>query len=68
MYRVAQTERDLVESEVSQVQARIDYLKSLTRFFLAEGSLLLRRGIEAPGREPVELAKPWTSAPPKPLK
>jgi len=58
MYRVAQAERDLVESQVSQVQARIDYLKSLTRFFLAEGSLLLRRGIEAPGREPVELAKP----------
>jgi len=58
MYRVAQAERDLVESQVSQVQARIDYLKSLTRFFLAEGSLLLRRGIDAPGREPVELASP----------
>jgi outer membrane protein len=58
MYRVAQAERDLVESQVSQVQARIDYLKSLTRFFLAEGSLLLRRGIDAPGREPVELARP----------
>lgn len=63
MYRVAQAERDLVESQVSQVQARIDYLKSLTRLFLGEGSLLLRRGIEAPGREPVKLAKPEGTAP-----
>jgi len=63
MYRVAQAERDLVESQVSQIQARIDYLKSLTRFFLAEGSLLLRRGIEAPGREPVELASSRASKP-----
>lgn len=54
MYRVAQAERDLVESQVFQVQARIGYLKALDQFYLAEGSLLLRWGIEAPGEQPVE--------------
>jgi outer membrane protein len=44
-YRVAQTERDAVTSEVSALQARIDYLKGLTQFYLAEGALLARRGI-----------------------
>ena len=44
-YRVAQTERDTVTSEISALQARIDYLKGLTRLYLAEGSLLARRGV-----------------------
>jgi outer membrane protein len=44
-YRVAQTERDAVTSEISALQARIDYLKSLTQFYVAEGSLLARRGV-----------------------
>jgi outer membrane protein len=44
-YRAAQTERDAVTSEVSALQARIDYLKGLTQFYLAEGTLLARRGI-----------------------
>jgi outer membrane protein len=43
--RVAQTERDAVTSEVSALQARIDYLKGLTQFYVAEGTLLARRGI-----------------------
>ncbi|MCP4575653.1 MAG: TolC family protein [Deltaproteobacteria bacterium] len=55
MFRVAQTERDLVESQVDAVRAVADYLKSLTQFYLVEGSLLVRRGISAPGREPVDL-------------
>lgn len=44
-YRVAQTERDAVASEISALQARIDYLKGLTQFYVAEGTLLARRGI-----------------------
>jgi outer membrane protein len=44
-YRVAQTERDTVTSEISALQARIDYLKGLTQLYLAEGSLLARRGV-----------------------
>ena len=55
MFRVAQAERDLVESQVDAVQAVADYIKSLTQFYLVEGSLLVRRGISAPGREPVDL-------------
>jgi outer membrane protein len=44
-FQVAQTERDAVASEISALQARIDYLKGLTQFYVAEGSLLSRRGI-----------------------
>lgn len=55
MFRVAQAERDLVESRVLAVRAVADYIKSLTQFYLVEGSLLVRRGISAPGREPVDL-------------
>ncbi len=55
MFRVSQTERDLVESQVDAVRAVADYIKSLTQFYLVEGSLLVRRGISAPGREPVDL-------------
>ena len=55
MFRVSQSERDLVESQVDAVRAVADYVKSLTRFYFVEGSLLVRRGISAPGREPVDL-------------
>ena len=55
MFRVSQTERDLVESQVDAVRAVADYIKSLTRFYFVEGSLLVRRGISAPGREPVDM-------------
>jgi hypothetical protein len=55
MFRVSQAERDLVESQVDAVRAVADYIKSLTQFYLVEGSLLVRRGISAPGREPVDL-------------
>ena len=55
MFRVSQSERDLVESQVDAVRAVADFIKSLTQFYLVEGSLLVRRGISAPGREPVDL-------------
>lgn len=54
MFRVAQAQRDLVESQISAVRSNIDHIKSLTQFYFVEGSLLVRRGISAPGREPVE--------------
>jgi outer membrane protein len=47
-YSVAQAERDAVNSEVSALQARIAYLKGLTQFYVAEGTLLARRGIRFP--------------------
>ena len=44
---VAQAQRDLLESQVSEVAAITSYLNARIRFYLAEGSLLKRRGIDA---------------------
>ena len=44
---VAQASRDLVESQISGVQAVIDFRKAMLALFQAEGSLLERRGIRA---------------------
>ncbi|MBN1916343.1 MAG: TolC family protein [Verrucomicrobia bacterium] len=51
---VAQAQRDLVVSQVSEVAATTNYLKARTDLFLKEGSLLERRGVSAPGRQPVQ--------------
>ena len=53
---VAQTQRDLVASQISEIQAIVNYLNSLVDLFRLEGSLLERRGISAPGREPVDVS------------
>ena len=53
---VAQAQRDLLVSRIAEVQALANYLKALIDFYLLEGSLLARRGISAPGREPVKLS------------
>ncbi len=53
---VAQTQRDLVASQISEVQAIVNYLNALVELFRLEGSLLERRGISAPGREPVDMS------------
>jgi outer membrane protein TolC len=54
-YLVAQAQRDLVASQVSEIQATVAYLKALVELFKVEGSLLERRGLAAPGRDPVEM-------------
>jgi outer membrane protein len=51
---VAQAQRDLLSSRISEIQAIVNYLKSLIDLFFMEGSLLERRGIMAPGQEPVD--------------
>ncbi len=51
-FLVAQAQRDLLLSQVSEVRALASYLKALTDLFRLEGSLLERRGINAPGRLP----------------
>jgi len=51
---VAQAQRDLLVSRINEVQAVVNYLKALVSFYRLEGSLLVRRGISAPGAEPVE--------------
>ena len=42
---VAQAQRDLLASHILEVEAIINYNKALINLYLAEGSLLERRGI-----------------------
>ncbi len=52
---VAQAHRDLLAAQINEVQAMTGYLKAFVELYRLEGSLLERRGIECPGREPVEM-------------
>lgn len=47
---VAQAQRDLVASRINEVQAVIYYRIALVKLFLAEGSLLERRGVTLGGK------------------
>jgi len=51
---VAQAQRDLLLSKINEVQSVVDYLKAFIQFYRVEGSLLERRGINAPGLKKVE--------------
>jgi outer membrane protein len=55
-FLVAQAQRDLLVSRIAEVRALANYLKALIELFRHDGSLLERRGISAPGRDPVMLA------------
>jgi outer membrane protein TolC len=46
---VSQVQRDLLESQIAEVGAIIDYRKALIDLYRLEGSLLKRRGIDGPG-------------------
>ncbi len=52
---VASAQRDLLYSQINEVQAVVNYLKAIINFYRLEGTLLERHGIIAPGREPVQL-------------
>jgi outer membrane protein len=52
---VAQAQRDLVVSQIAEIESFANYLKALVSLFGMEGSLLQRRGISASGAEPVIL-------------
>jgi outer membrane protein TolC len=56
-FLVAQAQRDLLISRIAEVQALANYIKALVNLYQQDGSLLERRGIGAPGREPVTLSK-----------
>lgn len=56
-FLVAQAQRDLLISKIEEVQALANYIKAMVNLYLQDGSLLERRGITAPGREPVELSR-----------
>ncbi|MCX5683262.1 MAG: TolC family protein [Planctomycetota bacterium] len=55
---VAQAQRDLLQSQISEVVAVVAHLKALVAFYQFEGSLLERRGIVCPGREPAQMPPP----------
>ena len=48
---VAQAQRDLLVSRIAEVRAIVNYRIALVRLYLAEGSLLERRGIRISGSE-----------------
>jgi len=52
---VGQAQRDFVASQIAEIQAVANYLKSLVALYRLEGSLLQRRGLAAPGADPVTL-------------
>ena len=54
-FLVAQAQRDLLVSRIAEVRALVNYLKALIDLYQQDGSLLVRRGISAPGSEPVKL-------------
>jgi outer membrane protein len=56
-FLVAQAQRDLLVSRIAEVRALANYLKALINLYLQDGSLLARRGISAPGREPITLSE-----------
>jgi outer membrane protein TolC len=56
-FLVAQAQRDLLVSRIAEVRALANYLKALIDLYRQDGSLLERRRISAPGREPVKLLK-----------
>jgi outer membrane protein TolC len=49
---VAQAQRDLLSSSIDEVKAIVNYRIALVRLYLAEGSLLERRGVSFPAAEP----------------
>ena len=52
---VAQAQRDLLASQIAEIQAFANYLKALVSLYGLEGSLLQRRGISSPGAESISL-------------
>ncbi len=54
---VAQAQKNLLVSKIGEVQAIANYIKALIYLYQQDGSLLERRGIVAPGREPVALSR-----------
>jgi outer membrane protein TolC len=52
---VAQAERDLLQAQITQIQAQVIYLNDFVELYRLTGTLLQRRGIVAPGAETVTM-------------
>lgn len=59
VFLVSQAQRDLLSSEIVEVRAIVAYLKALVELYRLGGTLLERRGITAPGRDPLALNAPF---------
>ncbi len=55
---VGQAQRDLLSSQIAEVQSALAYMKSFVNLYRLDGSLLETRGIAAPGAAPVVLDDP----------
>ena len=55
---MAQAQRDLLVSQIGEVRAVVNYSKALVTLYRLDGSLLLRRGIAAPGAKSPDPAAP----------
>ncbi|HKQ63333.1 MAG TPA: TolC family protein [Candidatus Polarisedimenticolaceae bacterium] len=52
-FQLARAQRDLVRRQVQEAEAIAEYGQALVELYRLDGSLLERRGIDAPGAEPV---------------
>jgi outer membrane protein len=52
---VAQAQRDLVSSQISEIETVVNGMRAWVVLYNLDGSLLQRRGIASPGAEPVQL-------------
>ncbi len=55
---VARAQRDLLESQIAEIAAGVNFNKALIELYRQDGSLLMRNGIKAPGEEPADLSSP----------
>jgi outer membrane protein TolC len=56
--QVGQAQRDLLSSQIAEVQAALAYMKAFVDLYRLDGSLLETRGIAAPGANPIILDDP----------
>ncbi len=54
---VAQAQRDLLQSQITELLAVISYQIAIVELYRFEGTLLIRNGIASPGSEPVKTSK-----------
>lgn len=54
-FLVSQAQRDFLNSQIVEIRTVANYLKALVALYRLEGSLLERRGISAPGKDPATL-------------
>lgn len=62
---VGQAQRDLLQSQINEIQAVINHLNAFVELCRLEGSLLIRRGISCPGTEAVKMPSGEPTAAPK---